>query len=123
MLRSEDGGASWIAANSGTEANLYAVAISPDGKTILAVGDDGTLVRLVEGQVSSAAQVASRIAPLRSDAISLAAGAAWNMAPLRSVAISLDGKTALAAGEMGIALVSPNLDETWKEVVSDGPVK
>ncbi len=83
-----------------TQGNLESVAFSPDGKTALAAGSVGTLLKSAD------------------------AGQSWqtvasgSTAQLTSVAFSADGKTALAAGSVGALLKSADAGQSWQTVAS-----
>ena len=76
------------------------MAISPDGGTALAVGNDGTVLKTADR------------------------GDTWTVQPsgtsetLRSVAISPDGGTALAVGLGGTILKTTDLGDTWTAPIS-----
>jgi hypothetical protein len=93
---SPDAGATWIPVTSGTkQAALTSVAWLADGKTVLAVGEGGTILRSPD------------------------AGATWTpvtsgtKAYLTSVAPLADGKSILAVGDGGTILRSPDAGATW----------
>ena len=84
-----------------TQSDLEAIAFSPDGKSALATGEAGTLLKSAD------------------------AGQNWQVVAsnsteiLTSVAFSPDGKTALAAGSAGTLLKSADAGQNWQAVASN----
>lgn len=81
-----------------TQNNLTSVAFSPDGKTALAAGVGGTLLKSADAGQSWQTLVSGSKATL------------W------SVAFSPDGKTALTAGGAGTLLKSADAGQNWQAV-------
>ena len=126
-----------------TQSDLQAIAFSPDGKTALAAGSEGTLLKSTDAGQSWQAVASNRNEYLTSVAFSpdgktaLAAGWAgtllksadagqnWQAVAsnskenLYSVAFSPDGKTALAAGRAGTLLKSADAGQNWQVVASN----
>ena len=96
ILKSDDGGETWEARPSGTDAALFSVTFSADGQSGWAVGRDGTI--------------------LKSDD----RGETWEARPsgtgawLRSVTFSADGQSGWAVGRDGTILKSDDRGETWE---------
>ena len=84
-----------------TQSDLQAIAFSSDGKTALAAGEAGTLLKSAD------------------------AGQSWQVVAsnsegyLNSVAFSPDGKSALAAGRAGTLLKSADAGQSWQAVASN----
>ena len=122
---------------SGTTADLYSVALLADGKTALAVGGDGTILRSGDGGQSwSAAVSGTKAIPDLGGAVGrrqdraggglgrhdpaqrrwrpkLERGGSGTTATLTSVALLADGKTALAVGAGGTILRSGDGGQSW----------
>ncbi|MBV1800591.1 YCF48-related protein [Siccirubricoccus sp. G192] len=122
--------------------DIQALAIAPDGRTALATGSDGTLLRSTDAGTTWAPVAAGSRAELRALAIapggrtalaagrdgtllrSTDAGATWapvaagSRAELYALAIAPDGRTALATGSDGTLLRSTDAGATWAPVVA-----
>lgn len=95
----------WLrpASSADLRSTLHAVAVSGNGKTMLAVGERGTLLRSADG------------------------GKAWTAVyslpgiTLRAVALTDDGMVALAVGDAGKILRSGDGGQTWPDVIDVAP--
>ena len=78
-----------------TSGELNSVALSPDGRTGLAVGNGGTILQTTDGGETWTAR------------------ASGTSVALTAVAISADGRTGLAVGNGGTILQTADGGETW----------
>ncbi|UCG98496.1 MAG: hypothetical protein JSW31_05255, partial [Burkholderiales bacterium] len=76
ILRSVDGGLTWVAVQSGTSVALYAVAFAGPSLGI-AVGDSGTILRSVDGGLTWSTAVSQTALSLRGVAFAGSEGAAF----------------------------------------------
>ncbi len=119
---------------------LMSVALGPDGRTAIAVGDNGTALRSADAGATWVKADSTTTDTLTSVALgpdgrtaiavsfngtalrSADAGATWVKADstttdtLRSVALGPDGRTAIAVGSSGTALRSADAGATWEPV-------
>ncbi len=125
-----------------TTNHLQSVALSSDGKSALAVGEDGTILKSSDAGQSWQSIASGSNAALRAIAFSpdgkiafavgdrgailksSDAGQSWqsiasgNKTMLNSLAFSLDGKSVLMLGGNGIVLKSGDSGQTWQSIVS-----
>ncbi|HJV28445.1 MAG TPA: YCF48-related protein [Aromatoleum sp.] len=101
IVRSEDGGQSWVRQSSDTEVNLQGIA-AWDSEHAMAVGNDGVVVVTGDGGRSWArAEIPASSNPNKLFRVRIASGAAW------------------AVGEFGAVLRSTDRGATWSRVLPE----
>jgi len=68
IWRSDDEGASWSQLSISIDATLHAVQVSREGDTVLAVGDDGVVVRVLGESVETQRPTAAALRAVHLDA-------------------------------------------------------